>query len=99
VTVWIYRDGKIVPRHDAGERVGDNRSSFPSPLVSRMESYDSPVDDRSISSWRQRDWDMKRVDAVDRRDLPQKPFEERRARNARLRTAERDSKFEWIDPG
>lgn len=96
MTVWIIRDGRLMERPPS--QAWESRSDFPSPLVSRMESYDSPVDDRSISSWRQRDADMKRVDAVDPRDLPRKPFEEREARNARLRAAERDTKFEWVDP-
>src|SRR5262245_10575902 len=91
MTVWVLRDGRLVEKRFPRER----KPEFPSPLVSRMESYESPVDDSSISSWRQRDADMKRVDAVDPRDLPRKPFEERRARNARIRQAERDSPTEW----
>jgi hypothetical protein len=97
MTVWVLRDGKLVERGSGNSKL-DLHSAFPSPNVITMESYASPVDDRSISSHRQRDWDMKRVDAVDPRDLPRKPFEERRARNARLRAAERDSPTEWTDP-
>src|SRR5262245_35270019 len=98
MTVWVIREGRLVDKSSQNSGLVAQRSDLPSPRVSRMESYDSPVDDRSISSWRQRDWDMKRVDAVDRRDLPQKPFEERRVRNARLRAAERDTPTEWVDP-
>jgi hypothetical protein len=97
MTVWVLRDGKLVEKWT--KNGSDFLSDFPSPRVSRMESYASPVDDRSISSWRQRDWDMKRVDAVDRRDLPDGPFIERRERNAaaRLADAQRDSPTEWVD--
>ena len=91
MTVYVYRNGQIVPRDD--DRAGQDSvlDRLPAPHVITMESYDSPVDGRSISSHRQRDWDMKRVDAVDRRDLDRKPFEEREARNARLR----ETPAEW----
>lgn len=96
--VWVIRDGRLVEKWIAGNPRGPV-SDLARPMISRFDAYYSPVDDTtSISSWRQRDQDMKRVDAVDRRDLPNKPFEERRARNARLREAERDSPTQWVDP-
>jgi len=75
--IWVYQDGKIVPRDDA-RRAESNRSLLPAPRVSRMESYASPIDDSTISSWRQRDKDMKRSDSVDPRDIPKKVFEKRK---------------------
>jgi len=88
MTVWVYRGGRLVEKSSRGESFPP---SFPSPMVSRFDSYDSPVDDSTVSSWRQRDADMKKVDAVDPRDLDRKPFEERKARNARLR----ETPAEW----
>jgi len=82
--IYVLRDGVLVEK-DSRE-LARNLASFPSPLISRMESYDSPVDGRSISSWRQRDADMNSVNAVDPRDIPRNTFEKRKAtveRNAR----------------
>ena len=60
------------------------RSDMPSPRVSRMDSFESPVTGKSISSWRQRDRDMQSADAVDRRDIPAKAFEKRKEREKRM---------------
>ena len=75
--IWIYQDGKIVPR-DGARRAEPNRSLLPAPRVSRMETYESPVTGKDITSWRERDRDMHAADAVDPRDIPKKVFEKRK---------------------
>src|SRR5262245_12723271 len=97
---YVLRQGVLVE----ADRVSANnpppaRSALCAPMVSRMESYESPVTGASISSWRQRDRDMKAANAVDPRDIPASAREKRRARSFdRLRTDEPDAPFEWRKP-
>ena len=84
MTVYVFRGNKLVPKRWSAPAPG----GFPSPRVSRMESFESPVTGESISSWRQRDRDMHAADAVDRRDIPQAAFDKRKRieeRNAKAR--------------
>ena len=81
--IYVFRNGEVVPKRWSAPAPG----GFPSPRVSRMESFDSPIDGKSISSWRQRDRDMQAVDAVDRRDIPAKAFEKRQKAIARMKEA------------
>jgi hypothetical protein len=85
MTVYVLnKEGELVPKCWSVPAPG----GFPSPRVSRFESFDSPITGSSISSWRQRDRDMDAVDAVDRRDIPQAAFEKRKRiveRNGRAR--------------
>jgi len=74
VTVYVYRDGKIVTKL----RRKQEATLFPTPRVSRFDAFESPVTGENISSWRQRERDMNAADAVDRRDIPSKAFEDRR---------------------
>jgi hypothetical protein len=83
MTVYVFRGDKLVPKRWSAPAPG----GFPSPRVSRMESFESPIDGKSISSWRQRDRDMQAVDAVDRRDIPAKAFETRQKAIARMKEA------------
>lgn len=82
MTVYVYRNGRLVEKEFP--TVGNSKS----PYVSRFESFDSPVTGKSISSWRQRERDMNAVDAVDRRDIPQSAFENRKRIEARNGRAE-----------
>lgn len=101
MATYVWRNGELVDRRvvdmlDAEER--DRRASgLPSPRVSRMDSFESPVTGKTVSSWRERDRDMSAAGAVDPRDLPRKPFEERAAKNAR-RSEPHSTSFEWRDP-
>jgi len=81
--IYVFRNGEVVPKRWSAPAPG----GFPSPRVSRMESFESPIDGKSISSWRQRDRDMQAVDAVDRRDIPAKAFEKRQKAIARMKEA------------
>ena len=86
--IYVLRDGVLVPKGAGRDaRTSSGRSDFPAPRVSRFEAMESPVTGESISSWRQRDRDMFKADAVDRRDIPQAAFDKRKRieeRNARV---------------
>jgi hypothetical protein len=47
-------------------------------MISRIEAFESPITGKEITSWRDRDRDMDAAGAVDPRDLPRKPFEQRK---------------------
>lgn len=71
MTVYVFRNGSVVPRGSAlGRSATPARSDLPAPMLSRMEPFESPVTGKEISSWRERDRDMAAADAVDPRDLP-----------------------------
>jgi hypothetical protein len=67
--IYVYRDGKYVDKATVQPRAVE-RSGFPTPRVSRLDPFESPVTGKEISTWRERDADMKAVDAVDLRDYP-----------------------------
>jgi hypothetical protein len=96
MTVWVIRDGKLVDKHSLYiERPA--ASSFPTPHVSSMEPFISPIDDREITSWGARDRHMKEHDAFDYRDLS-KDHQWRRGRDVQLKEAQEgkdDGSFEW----
>jgi hypothetical protein len=91
MTVYVLRNGKMVVK---GENRVDIRDGFPTPMLSKFESFESPITGETISSWRQRDADMQAGSAVDPRDLPRGPFEQRATDHAR-RPA--DAPFQWRD--
>jgi hypothetical protein len=93
MTVWVIRDGVLVEKGSIADAVQDRRSIFPTPMLSRMEPFESPVTGREITSWRERDRDMEAVGACDPRDLPRGPFEKREQANATRRSD--DTEFEW----
>jgi len=92
VTVWVIRDGQLVEKPQSQAR--ESRGDFPTPMLSRIEPFESPVTGKEISSWRQRDRDMAAAGAVDPRDLPRRPFEERKKANERARSRTP----QWVDP-
>lgn len=95
MSVYVYRNGEIVPRDDARRAGRGSPNSFlAAPRVSRMETFQSPVTGKDVSSWRERDRDMTAADACDPRDLPRKPFEKRKAQNERSKALIP----EWRDP-
>lgn len=92
MTVWVVRDGKLVDKATLSRPRGP-KSDLASPRVSRFESMTSPVTEKTISSWRERDRDMHAANAVDPRDLDRKPFVQREqdiARRAELKPTYRD---------
>lgn len=85
MTVWVVREGQLVDKASVQAAEADRRSIFPAPRVSRFECIESPVTGKDITSWRERDRDMHAAGAVDPRDLPRRPFEERKKANERTR--------------
>lgn len=69
MSTWVYRDGQIVPKAPRGNIP---EGCFPAPMLSRMEPFASPVTGKTISSWRERDADMRAAGAVDPRELPKR---------------------------
>ena len=66
MTVYVLRNGVLVERRVDLKVNAD----FPMPMLSRMEPYESPVTEKEITSWRDRDRDMAAAGAVDPRDMP-----------------------------
>lgn len=62
MTVYVLRGGKLVEKR--GSRA---KRKFPN--VSRLEPYESPIDGKEITSWGQRDRDLKESNSYDPRDL------------------------------
>jgi len=69
MTVYVYREGKFVDKSTLPPPQKAT-GSFPTPLLSRMEPFESPITGKEISTWAERDKDMRAVDAVDLRDYP-----------------------------
>jgi hypothetical protein len=68
MTIWVFENGTMVIKgSDRG--MEKTRSDFPTPRISRMEAYQSPIDGKTISSWSQRDREMQEHDCYDPRDL------------------------------
>lgn len=89
MTVYVIRDGTVVEKSSVPEAAADRRSTYPTPMLSpRLETFESPVTGKAITSWRERDRDMQRADAVDPRDIPVKTFEKRREKVARMKEAD-----------
>jgi hypothetical protein len=87
MTFYVIRNGELVEKSGHNGTLSQNVLSCP--RISRFEPMRSPVDERWITSWRQRDRDMDAVGKVDPRDLPAAPFERRNQENARRRELDR----------
>lgn len=86
MTVYVIRNGEVVEKRSLADARDDRRSIFPAPRLSRIEPFESPVTGKEISSWRERDADMRAVDAVDLRDMP-RDHTFKRGRAAQLKEA------------
>lgn len=86
MVVYVWRDGKLVDKSTVPPEPCPAYGSFPTPRVSRIEPYESPVTGKEISSWAERDRDMRAVDAVDLRDYP-KDHKFSRSRKIQLKEA------------
>lgn len=73
MTIWVLRNGAMVIKGSEEDiRLTPVASSdFPTPRVSRIEAYESPIDGTEITSWGQRDRELKAHDCFDPRDLPE----------------------------
>lgn len=96
MTVYVLKEGHLVEKPEA--RSPAPTSGFPTPFVSRIEPYESPIDGHEITSWGEREREMKANDAYDPRDLPRDhKFTNRTRRDA---TQQPDASVigEWRDP-
>ena len=67
--IYVMKDGELVEKRSCS-RAGNKDTGLAFPHVQRPLSYESPVTGREITSWRERDADLKAADACDPRDLP-----------------------------
>jgi len=72
--IYVFRDGFLVPKGSARDvRLPAKRADFPTPMLSYLEPYASPIDGREVTSWAQRDAEMAANNAYDPRDVSRKP--------------------------
>jgi len=101
MTVYVIRNGRLVVKTKS-QRKHDG-ISFPTPMLSRLEPYESPITGKEISSWRERDAEMAANDCYDPRDLP-RDHSHARGRNKAVkdradgRERQSDDTFQWRDP-
>lgn len=82
MTVWVFRDGQLVEKHQTLGR--SSRSELFCPMLSRLTPYESPITGKEITSWGERDREMKENNCYDPRDLPRDHrFRNREQKNAR----------------
>jgi len=65
MTVYVYRDGKVVPK----TAIARPARQLPLPMISRLEPYESPIDGHEVTSWGERDRELRDNDAYDPRDF------------------------------
>lgn len=102
MAIFVRRDGVLVDKKTGEPLITSGKPPlrFPTPRVSRMEPYESPITGKEITSWGERDRDMKASDSVDARDLPKDHFY-KRGREAQMAEAKAakegkfDGDFEW----
>lgn len=69
MTVFVRRNGVLVDKDTLRGCQPIENKGFPTPRISRFEAFESPIDGKTISSWRERDRDMAENDCFDTRDL------------------------------
>lgn len=70
MTVYVRRNGVLVNKKTGEpiEQMALTAIGFPAPRISRMEPYESPIDGKEVTSWGQRDREMREHDCYDPRD-------------------------------
>jgi hypothetical protein len=68
MTVYVVRDGKLIVK--PSRAVPAARDGPFSPRISRIEPFESPISGKEITSWGERDREMRAFDCFDTRDLP-----------------------------
>lgn len=70
MTVYVRRDGHWVDKQTGEPMVFDTwEVAFPTPRVSRMEPFESPITGKEVTSWGERDREMRANECFDTRDL------------------------------
>jgi hypothetical protein len=89
MTIFIWRGDGFVEKGTYKLPESEKRSDFPTPMLSpRLETFESPVTGKAVTSWRDRDRDMAAADAVDPRDIPKKALEKRATVVERMKAAD-----------
>ena len=72
--VYVIRDGHLVEKGSLDPEPRQ-RSDLATPMLSpRFETMESPVTGKAVTSWADRERDMRAADAVDARDMPRAPI-------------------------
>jgi hypothetical protein len=106
MTVYVRRNGVLVDKQTGEPMRHDGAIGLAAPRVSRMEAFESPITGKEVTSWGQRDREMRENNCFDPRDLPA-DHQFRRGREVQLKEAkevrangERTDEFKWRDtPG
>lgn len=71
MTVYVRRNGVLVDKKTGEpiEQMALTAVGFPTPRLSRLDPYQSPIDGKEISSWGQRDRELQANDCYDPRDF------------------------------
>jgi hypothetical protein len=86
--VYVLHEGRLIEKRYRPARSTHAASDLPAPAVQSFEAYASPIDDRTISSHRQRDKDLHNSGSYDKRDTP---ASFRRAQDGRREFAKRSA--------
>jgi hypothetical protein len=93
MTVYVWRAGELVEKTTENRQTKDKAGLFPTPMLSRApEPYASPIDGREITSWGQRDKDLRDSNSYDPRDMPRKKMTDERSKPSEQLS------FSWTDP-
>lgn len=86
---FIYHMGQLIEKSARPVEINPAASDLPSPAVHSFAAYQSPINDATISSSRQRERDLHRSDSYDPRDTP---ASFKKAKNARRQANKRIAK-------
>jgi hypothetical protein len=84
--VYILYGGRLIDKRYVPAKAQHAASDLPAPSVQSFEAYSSPIDDRTVSSHRQRERDLYNSGSYDPRDTP---ASFRKAQNVRYRQRRR----------
>ena len=72
--IYLLRDGVLVPKGSVRDaRASSVRADFPTPRLSKLEPYASPIDGHEVTSWGERDRELQANNAYDPRDFNERP--------------------------
>lgn len=93
--IYVMRGGRLVPKAIAKPRKVAKNANFPTPRISRMEPYESPITGKEISSWGERDREMRDHDCYDPRDMSPNHVYQRGRDVPYEEVPDERSDFEW----
>jgi hypothetical protein len=69
MTIYVRRGGILVDKKTGRPMMIRQRRKLATPMLSRLEPFESPISGRLITSWRERDREMTAHDCYDPRDV------------------------------